>query len=510
MSWTTMIDSKAGCSTTLSGKHYRPSVHFTPPAGFMNDPNGLVYDGTNYHLYYQHNPDAPHSANICWGHAISTDLLSWQDQPIAVPNTIDGQAFTGCAIIDSQNSSGLFSSCANNNLVAIYTRDLPGRQSQYLAVSHNNGRSFEEYEANPVIDIGSANFRDPQIIWHEPTRKWVMSLALVETHQVGFYGSTDLKHWTHLSNFGPAGLPTVNYECPNLIQIRDESGALRWVLFVSINPGAPAGGSITQYFIGTFDGCAFTPDDGITRLTDFAKDSYALQVWSNMPDGEAVNIAWMGNWQYCQELPTTDFRGVMSLPRTMSILQDPNGYPRLVQKPRGLEALRRPLLSEARTYLPADTKRDIALPTGKTVELVLKITANAAHATASGPAINRLVVSFANGDGETLSVGYDSASSQIWLDRSKLGGFDHPFFTGNFAAPINAALYPDSRSFDLHLVMDGCAFEVYANKYLEVGTALVYPVKPLDTLRFETVGLGFTIDSMELYTLDKTLCRETI
>lgn len=508
-----MTDRKTECSVALAGKLYRPSVHFTPPTGFMNDPNGLVFDGTQYHLYYQHNPDAAYSANICWGHATSTDLLNWKDQPIAVPDTVDGQAYTGCAVLDRDNRSGLFANAHGTNIAALYTRSLPTRQSQYLAISDNNGQSFEEYAGNPVLDIGSPNFRDPQVIFHEPTQKWVMVIAEVDHHRIGFYASNDLIHWTHLSHFGPAGLPTVNYECPNLIQVRDEAGAMRWVLFVSINPGSPMGGSVTQYFIGDFDGAVFTPCDAILRLTDFAKDAYALQVWSNMPDSEAVNIAWMGNWQYCQELPTRDWRGAMSLPRSMTIIQDTNGYPRLVQKPRGVEKLRLPLLSEANRYLAVSTRREIPLPVGKAIEIVIRLTADEYRQTEpgqNGPVINRFELAFANEEGEKLSIGYDVPSSQIWLDRSKLRGFDHPFFTGRFAAPVNTAYYPDARSVDLHLFLDGCAFELYANEYLETATALVYPAKPLDRLRLVTEGTGFTIETLEIYTLDKTMCRATL
>ncbi|GAB6854946.1 glycoside hydrolase family 32 protein [Asaia astilbis] len=508
-----MTEKKNDCVFSKVSRQHRPSVHFTPPTGFMNDPNGLVFDGAQYHLYYQHNPSAAYSADICWGHATSTDLLSWKDQPIALPNTVDGQAFSGCALLDHENSSGLFANCHGTNLVALYTRSLPTRQSQYLAISHNNGQSFEEYPGNPVLDIDNPNFRDPQVIYHAPSRKWVMVIAEVEKHRIGFYGSTDLIHWTHLSHFGPAGLPTVNYECPNLVQVRDESGDLRWVLFVSINPGSPMGGSVTQYFIGDFDGAVFTPSDGILRLFDFAKDSYAMQVYSNLPAGEAVTLAWMGNWQYCQELPTQDWRGAMSLPRDLSIRQDPNGYPRLVQKPRGVEKLRRALSCEHAVYLPKDTHRTVSLPKGKAIEVVIRLTADEprqTETTQTGFQSNRFELAFANDEGEKLSVGYDLSSTQIWLDRSKLRGFDHPFFTGRFAAPINTAFYDNARSLDLHLFLDGCAFEVYANEHLETGTALVYPEKPLDMLRLSTEGLGFTIDSLETYTLDKTMRRDTL
>ncbi|GBQ84954.1 glycoside hydrolase family 32 protein [Asaia krungthepensis] len=491
----------------------RPGIHFTPVAGFMNDPNGLVFDGTQYHLYYQHNPKAAYSAEICWGHATSHDLLSWKDQPIALHNTPEGQAFSGCALLDTENTSGLFDGFDGPNIVALYTRSLPTRQSQYLAVSHDDGQSFTSYESNPVLDIGSPDFRDPQVLWHEPSAQWVMVIAEVDRHRIGFYGSTNLIDWTVLSHFGPAGLPTVNYECPNLIEIRDEGGKRRWVLFVSINPGSPMGGSVTQYFIGNFDGRAFTPCDGILRLTDFAKDAYALQVWSNMPDDEAVSIAWMGNWQYCQELPTPDWRGVMTLPRTMSIRQDTHGYPRLVQVPRGLEPFRQSLLSESAFSLNEASRREIGLPESGAIELVIRLTAAMPRPVEHGPVgptINRFELAFANAGGERLSVGYDVPSSQIWLDRSKLRGFDHAFFTGRFSAPVDTTLYPDRRTLDLHLILDGCAFELYANQYLETATALVYPEQPFDRLYLSAEGTDFLIEALEINTLDKTMERATL
>lgn len=223
------------------------------------------------------------------------------------------------------------------------------------------------------------------------------------------------------------------------------------------------GGSVTQYFIGEFDGAVFTPSDAILRMTDFAKD--------------------------------------------------PNGYPRLVQTPMNIEKLRRTLLCEKAAYLPKGAHRDISLPTGRAIELVIRLKVDESFQTdpaISGPEINRFEIAFANDAGEKLSVGYDVPSAQIWLDRSKLRGFDHPFYTGRFAAPVNTALYPDARMLDLHLFLDGCTFEIYANEHLETGTALIYPGKPLDMLRLKADGIGVTIDHFELYTLDKTMCRETL
>ncbi|MFP2872491.1 glycoside hydrolase family 32 protein [Acetobacter tropicalis] len=502
---------------TQSDVFYRPTVHFSPTSGFMNDPNGLTFDGTRYHLYYQYDPFAPYAGHVHWGHATSTDMLHWQDQPIAIPETKDGEAFTGCAIMDTTNASGLFTPEPNSEtqgdkvkggMVAIYTRATPQKQAQYLATSRDNGQSFTEYAHNPILDIGSNSFRDPQVLFHKATNQWVMVIAKSRLHQIAFYASIDLIHWVHLSDFGPSGLFGIDYECPNLIEIPLEGGGTRWVLFVSVNPGAPTGGSITQYFVGMFDGTRFIPDDTVIGLTDFAKDAYALQVYSGMPDGQAVSIAWLGNWQYCQELPTQSWRGTMTLPRTMTLRRDFAGWIRLAQNPRGLETLHGPAIPFPIRHLAAGSSNQIPLPLGTALDLALSVTVDERpHGLPLGDKgrTGRFVIVFGNEQGESLTIGFDAFSGQLWLDRNGLRGFEQPFFTGEFSTALN----PDDRHFEVQIVLDACTLEIFANGGLSVGTALIYPVAPLDFLRLEANGAGATIEKLTLYPLQKTMKRET-
>ncbi|MCE0742568.1 glycoside hydrolase family 32 protein [Acetobacter sicerae] len=486
---------------------YRPSVHFSPTTGFMNDPNGLVFDGTRYHLYYQYDPFAPYAGHVHWGHATSTDLLHWQDQPIAIPETRAGEAYTGCAVIDAKNTSGLFAS-GESGIVALYTRASPTEQAQYLAVSKDQGQTFTEYEHNPILDLGSNSFRDPQVIFHKPTRQWVMVVAKSRLHQIAFYASTDLIHWVHLSDFGPSGLFGVDYECPNLLEVPVEGGGTRWVLFVSVNPGAPLGGSTTQYFIGSFDGSRFTPDDTVIGLTDFAKDAYALQVYSNMPKDEAVSIAWFGNWQYCQELPTRTWRGCMTLPRTMTLKRDFAGWLRLAQQPRGVETLWDRSLSFQPRRLAAGTSVQTAIPIGSALDLSLSATVDERPAglpPGDKGRTGRFVITFGNEQGEALTIGFDAFSGQLWLDRGNLRGFSQPFFTGEFSTVLN----PDDRHFSIRVILDASTLEIFANGGLSVGTALIYPSAPLTFLRLETSGAGAMVDSISLHSLHKSMERET-
>ncbi|AQS87645.1 levanase [Neoasaia chiangmaiensis NBRC 101099] len=492
---------------TESDIFYRPTIHFTPTIGFMNDPNGLVFDGTNFHLYYQYDPFAPYAGHVHWGHATSNDLLHWQDQPIAIPETKDGEAFTGCAVIDRTNASGLFEN-AQGGMAALYTRASSHRQAQYLAISHDNGQTFTEHAHNPVLDIGSNSFRDPQVIFHEPTKQWVMVVAKSRLHQIAFYASIDLAHWVHLSDFGPSGLFGVDYECPNLIEVPLEGGGRRWVLFVSVNPGGPTGGSITQYFVGEFDGTRFIPDDTVIGLTDFAKDAYAMQVYSNMPQDEAVSIAWLGNWQYCQELPTQSWRGAMTLPRTMTLKRDFAGWIRLAQTPRHIETLRGTAIPFATRRIAAGSSAQVALPPGTAIELAMSVTVDERpHDLPLGDKgrTGRFIIVFGNEQGETLTIGFDAFSGQLWLDRNDLKGFAQPFFTGQFSTVLN----PDDRHFDIRVILDASTLEIFANGGLSVGTALIFPAGPLDFLRLEASGAAATVESLSLYPLKKTMPRDT-
>ncbi|QHI96212.1 glycoside hydrolase family 32 protein [Aristophania vespae] len=510
-----VAETKASVAAAKLGIHdrlYRPSIHFTPSQGFMNDPNGLVFDGQNYHLYYQHNPFAPFAGNVHWGHAISKDLYNWQDKPDAIDETAEGQAFSGSAVYDRHNSSGLFSGGKEGGLVAIFTRSLPEKQSQYVAYSKDGGDHFIDYAKNPVLDVGSSSFRDPKVLWHAPSNKWIMIVSHARAHKLSFYGSYDLLTWMHLSDFGPEGAFAVDYECPAMAEIKVEggkAGETRWVLFLSINPGAQLGGSSTEYFIGHFDGERFIPEDKQIRMTDFAKECYALQTYNDMPCGASTYIAWMSNWQYTEEVPTQTWRGAMTLPRQMVLKRDEYGDLRLVQTPYGLEALRQaPVQFDVHYFNSGDSKK-VALPGNKPIELLLDVTLeNLAdvHYKNNKWLPPRFSVTFSNKAGEEFSIGVDAIYNQLWLDRSKLRGFDNPFFTGQFSA----SLPQDVRSFQLRIILDGSTLEIYANGGMVVGTALVYPDQALETVTLSASNVSARVENAALYPLKKTMNRVTL
>ena len=315
---TAVIKHPAGA---LGDEKSRPQFHFTPKQNWMNDPNGLIYYKGEYHLFFQHNPTENIWGNMSWGHAVSTDLHKWEELPVAIPCTDEVGIFSGSAVIDYTNSTG-FGSVENPAMVAIYTehKNDKSKQSQCLAFSLDDGRTFTKYVGNPVLDINSSDFRDPKVQWIDG--QWLMTVVKPDLHQISFFTSKNLKAWEHLSDFGPAAEVGGCWECPDLFQLGE-----KWILIVSLNPGGYQVGSGTQYFIGQWNGKEFIADDSKTRWLDYGRDNYAGVTFENAPDNQKIFIGWMSNWEYAHTFPTQPWRGAMTLPRELTLHGD-----KLVQK----------------------------------------------------------------------------------------------------------------------------------------------------------------------------------
>ncbi|POX52815.1 glycoside hydrolase family 32 protein [Streptomyces sp. Ru72] len=262
-----LVAASPAMADTLYHEQYRPQFHFTPAQNWMNDPNGLIYYKGQYHLFFQYNPSGNTWGNMSWGHAVSTDLVHWKQLPLAIPQDDQEMIFSGSVVLDRNNTTG-FGTKDNPPLVAVYTSLVKstGVQRQSLAYSTDGGTTWTKYSGNPVLDLNSTNFRDPKVFWYAPTRRWLMAVALADQHKISFYSSADLKHWAHQSDFGPAGATGGVWECPDLFPLPVDGNPkkTKWVLAVNLNPGAIAGGSGAQYFVGDFDGKKFTSDDSGT------------------------------------------------------------------------------------------------------------------------------------------------------------------------------------------------------------------------------------------------------
>ncbi|MGB0204364.1 MAG: glycoside hydrolase family 32 protein [Neptuniibacter sp.] len=318
----------------------RPEFHFTPQYGWMNDPNGLVYFEGEYHLFYQYFPDGLEWGPMHWGHAVSTDLVHWEHLDTALFPDEQGMCFSGSAVVDHHNNCGLFDD--QPGLLAFYTvHRITGDgkedyvQEQCLAFSKDKGRTWEKYAGNPIIPAPEfRDFRDPKITWHEASGAWIMSVACGQS--IRFYRSPNFIDWEFTSEFGEGqGAHTPGpWECPDLFELPVEGGeGSRWVLIVGVGAGDDDWGSFTQYFLGEFDGYKFNNENAADKvlLVDQGRDFYAVQSWSDVPDGRRLAIAWANNWLYADQLPESGWRGMMTLPREIRLQATPEG-PRLAHE----------------------------------------------------------------------------------------------------------------------------------------------------------------------------------
>lgn len=313
---TSKVDPSQPTAASDYEEQYRPQIHYTPAKNWTNDPNGLVCLNGTYHMFYQYNPQGNNWGNMSWGHATSTDLIHWTEQPVAMTHNEWGDIFSGSAVIDKDNTAGFGAGA----IVAVYT-SADQYQQQSVAYS-NDGVSFTQYENNPVIPSTRGDFRDPKVFWYEEGKKWVMELATGNNHTIELWTSTDLKSWVQTSTFS-TDIEACNrgqWECPDLFPLEYE-GKQKWVQLVSTNPGGAVAGSGTMYFIGDFDGTRFVADDGYSYplWLDYGADNYAGVTWSNTGNRRTY-IGWMNNWNYAGNVPASPWRSGMTLPRDLKLV----------------------------------------------------------------------------------------------------------------------------------------------------------------------------------------------
>lgn len=435
------------------------------------------------------NPTATVAGNQHWGHATSKDLYHWENQQIAIfpPNNVSN-IFSGSAVIDVNNTSGFFPD-QDNGVVAMYTLNTPTKQIQEIAYSYDGGYTFIPYEGNPVIDSTSTQFRDPKVIWYED--HWVMVLAYSQEFVIGIFTSPDLKEWTHASNFSHHGLLGLQYECPNLVEIPVEgSDETMFVLTISINPGAPQGGSIMEYFPGTFNGTHFTTVDGAARIADFAKDNYAGQFFYGTPAGsDAISIAWASNWQYTQVVPTGDegWRSVMSLPRRNYLAKIERVGWTLVSQPYDLSPVIGSELGSDDSLANSSLVVDYSSVASNAIYFEANVTGlpGSVSDISSSATLNFTALSPISG--ESVSGGYFfGGDNPFWLDRGKTRGFDNPFFADKFST---AQLLDSSGTWSLSGVIDRSIIELFLDQGTYSATATFFPVQPLSIFSISTAGL---------------------
>jgi fructan beta-fructosidase len=454
---------------------YRPQFHFSPQQHWTNDPNGLVFFEGEYHLFFQYNPFGDQWGHMSWGHAVSHDLLHWKELPVALPEEHGVMIFTGSTVIDERNTSG-FCKGGKPCMVAVYTGHTPAKgskqalETQNIAYSNDRGRSWTKYRQNPVLDLHLSNFRDPKVFWSQQKKRWTMAVALPDQHKVRLYASPNLKRWTAISEFGPAGAVGGQWECPELFELPLQgSTETRWVLKVGLNPGGRAGGSGEQYFVGHFNGQHFRNDNpaSLTLWTDYGKDCYCALIFNGFPKSRSpVMIGWMDNWQYASKLPTAPWRGQMTLPRKLSLRRTPAGI-RLVQNPLdGLANLR-----SERT----EVNNSLALPE-RTFQL--SVTHDLKHTREIGW---KLLVK----DEAYATVGYDRRKGVVFVDRAPSA---ETGFSQDFPQRMEAPLRLPGSVLSLNIVVDRSSVEVFADGGRITMTNLVFPAEGAYGLQFYSIS----------------------
>lgn len=473
---------------------YRPQYHFSPMEHWMNDPNGLVFHEGTYHLFYQYYPSDIVWGPMHWGHAVSKDLVYWEHKPIALYPDQHGYIFSGSAVVDHGNTSG-FGIGDTAPLVAVFTyhnadMEQAGRndyQTQGIAYSTDGGETWIKYQGNPVLPNteGIKDFRDPKVFWHEASAQWIM--VLVAGDHARIYRSPDLKAWEYLSDFGrEQGAHGGVWECPDLFPLKvNGDGPEKWVLLISINPGAPNGGSGTQYFIGDFDGTTFRSSQKEARWLDWGTDNYAGVTYNNVPSGDRLFIGWMSNWDYANSTPTETWRSAMTLPRNLSLRQlGDTKY--LVNYP----------VRNLGTILSSEHKQDLLLEAGAAESLSFD------HFNQSEirfiTAARDFQLSFRNAVGDTLKLQMRAEDAVFELNReaSGLTDFDTDFSGPPQQMPVGGL---PAEAVEFRILIDRSSVEVFLNGGQYAMTSQIFPRDPYNELLLEnTSAEPLSLEGLEI------------
>lgn len=432
----------------LYKEKYRPQFHFSPKKGWIGDPCGFIYYQGKYQMFW-------------WGKVVSDDLVHYKEISEKVmkgePRKIG--YFTGSVLVDKDNTAGF----GENAMIANYTIFDHETKNQSQGISYSqDGEIFQYYDGNPVIDIGSTEFRDPTVIWHEPTKKWVMVVALALEKKIRFYSSPDLKYWTWMSDFGPKGDSERSWECPDLFQLSvdGDPNNKKWVLVVSINWARE------QYFIGDFDGNSFQLMDGHPEqplYVDYGMDYYASRVFQDYDNSldNVTTMGWVAYWDYAPKVPSTWGKGFWSIPRNLKLKTYPEGM-RMLQVPHeNLKSLRK----EVVTYKGKIPQGISPLPQFIPKENIYEMEIVLSTETPNIYGLNLCV-----GEGRKVVFRYDTKSETLLVDRTNCPDVA----IEKFPRVSYAKVSPIDNKIRLHFFVDKSSIELFTNEGKEVFTLQTY------------------------------------
>lgn len=482
---------KLADSFDMSNKEtFRPVYHHTPAYGWMNDPNGMFYKDGVYHLFFQYNPYGSVWGNMHWGHSTSSDLIHWNFEGVSIVPDAWGAIFSGSCVVDNNNTAGF----GKDAVIAFYTsaKSTPWGdvQSESMAYSLDNGKTFVKYAGNPIITSLEKDFRDPKVFWYAPGKHWVMILAVGQHMEL--YSSVNLKNWKKESEFGKMqGAHGGVWECPDLIELPVEgSREKKWVLICNINPGGPFGGSAAQYFVGSFDGKTFVNESPVqTKWMDWGKDNYATVTWNNAPDGRCIALGWMSNWQYANNVPTRQYRSANTIARDLTLYKAGEEFYLKSTPSREMKQARGEKVSVP-SFKVTDSYKIESLLKDNNGAYEIEMEIQVADAS-------KISLNLQNEKGEQVSMYYDLLRKQFVMDRSKSGKVD---FSNDFPA-VTAAPVHAGKTLRLRLFVDRSSIEAFGEDGKFVMTNLVFPSSPYNQMSFGTEGSGYTVSSFNVYKL---------
>lgn len=470
----------------------RPQTHFSPKENWMNDPNGCVFYRGKYHLFFQYHPFSTEWGPMHWGHAISYDLIHWEQKNIALyPNDKLGMAFSGSVVIDKNNATGFFPD--GDGLLAFFTNHLemddrtPALQQQSLAWSADEGMTWNEYKENPIIhNPGLKDFRDPKVFFHTLSGKWVMILS--GGTKVLIYVSINLLNWVISDQISFEGEPGI-VECPDLISFQSKDGKNLWLLIVSFLQTESYSKPTVRHFPGHFDGNEFIFHSGMSKglVTDHGRDFYAPQSWYGIPaeDGRNIWIGWCNHWAYSNQTPTESWRGVMSLPRELYLDQTDSGL-----------ILKQLPVSE---FKQLRKKKEIHKNIDKSGETII-LNSESSHEflmNIEDPFNCSFEISFNYKAGDSWKLKWDHIDSLLTFDRSGLNKSD---FNKFFLEPTEVQI-KEKANLELRIILDRSIVEIFGMKGKYVMTNQIFPSDLLESLTIKT-ECGHTIKEFIHHTLD--------
>jgi fructan beta-fructosidase len=450
-------------SEHLYRETHRPQFHFTPQEMWMNDPNGLVYYRGEYHMYFQADPTSMRGSGYkIWGHALSRDLVHWKQLADAIEVDELGTIWSGSAVVDWRNTGG-FQTDDEPALVAFYTsagaHAIPPKPfTQSIAYSVDRGRTWTKYAGNPVLGHVRAANRDPKVIWHEPTNRWVMALYL-DGNEYALYGSTDLRSWQHLSNLVLPGAS----ECPDMFELAVDGDPkdTRWVFW----------GANGSYLVGSFDGVTLAPEQDV-QCVELGANGYAAQTFSDIPAGDdrRIQVSWMRGGKY----PEMPFNQQMSFPVVLTLHATPQGIRMFREPVREIELL------HDRTHAWRDRALEPARPLipeteHKLFDVRLEIEPGSAETFAVRV--------------RGLDLVYDVAKQSVTF--------------GSRSAPLPL----EKGAVRLQLLVDLTSLEVFGNSGLVSMSFCFLPEAADHPLEFYARGGVARIKSLEVYELKSSWCR---